>query len=221
MTVERPPYKVTLFDRYGPDALHRLMAFGYGVMVFGLVFGVSAALIGGMSILWFLIAVAAGAGTTAFALALVGGAEATWNRLMASGASTPYVEQFSYQQALVMQGKVDEALASFEAVIAESPTQVSARVKAAELYLRDSRDVQRAFELLKQAQRVPGLPAGDDVYISNRMADLLTGPLGKPGAALIELRRLIERHPDLPAAALAREAIARIKRSLAQPDDAH
>ena len=103
-------------------------------------------------------------------------------------------------------------------MIAESPEQVSARIKAAELYLRDNRNPTRAFELLKEAQRIPSITPGEDVYVSNRLADLLTGPLKKPGAALVELRRLVDRHPDLPAASHARAAIARIKETLITAD---
>lgn len=214
------PYKTTLFDRHGPDAIRRVLVFGYGLMVFGLVFGVAGALGAASIYLRLLAGLAAGAAAAGFAFYLSDGAGAAWNHLMAKGSTTPYVEQFSYQQALVMQGRVDDALASFEAVIAESPTQVTARIKAAELYLRDSRNPTRAAQLLKEAQGIREISAGEDVYVSNRLADLLAGPLGKPGAALAELRRLVDRHPDLPAAAHAREAIARIKATLLSADDA-
>ena len=46
---------------------------------------------------------------------------------MVEGAGTPYTEQFSQQQALVMQGKVEEALASFEVLISESPDSIDVR----------------------------------------------------------------------------------------------
>jgi tetratricopeptide (TPR) repeat protein len=213
------PYKSTLFDRLGPDAGHRVIAISYGFMVFLVVFVLWAAVGHGFGILAFFIAVAAGASTSSFALLLGGGAGGAYNHLMAKGSTTPYVEQFSYQQALVMQGRVEDALASYEAVIAESPAQVTARIKAAELYLRDARNPARAFELLKQAQAVAAISPGEDVYVSNRLADLLAGPLGKPGAALVELRRLVDRHPDLPAAGHARDAIARIKGSLLAADE--
>lgn len=220
MPTEPRPYKSTLFDRHGPDAVRRVLAVGYGLMVFGLLFGVSGTLMPGATVMRLVVSIAGAALTSGLAFYLSEGVGAAWNQIMYKGSSTPYVEQFSYQQSLVMQGRVDEALASFEAVIAEAPNQISARIKAAELYLRDSRDVTRACELLKQVQRIAEVTPGEDVYVSNRLADLLAGPLGKPGAALVELRRLVDRYPELPAATHAREAIARIKSSLMPAEDA-
>ena len=44
------------------------------------------------------------------------------------------------------------------------------------------------------------------------LIDLYLGPLADEGAALRELRRLVDTFPDSPAAAGARQAIAAIKR---------
>src|SRR5580765_7385511 len=109
-------YKPTLFDRHGPAAVQVVRAWGYGVMVFGLVTG---ALLSQVGFQWWVPVagvlsgvVAGGAGWAIGELA--GG---VWKRLSVDGASTPYTEQYSYQQSLVMRGQLDEALESFEAVI--------------------------------------------------------------------------------------------------------
>lgn len=205
-----PTYKPTLFDRHGPAAGEMLRAFGYGLMVFGLVAGV---LISRTGFHWwtFPIAVAAGigAGGAGWMLGeMVGGA---WKRIAVDGASTPYKEQYSYQQALVMQGRVDDAIESFEAVIAEKPVEVSPRIKAAELYAREKQNHRRAAELFREVQRIAGVGVGEDIYASNRLVDLYTGPLNEPGRALVELRRLAERYPGSPAAQHARDALATLK----------
>lgn len=215
---EPRPYKRTLFDRHGVDAEHYVRSSIFAGLVFVITVGLLLLATGS----WLISSGAAMVTTPAswlFMMGLAGSAGAVWNRLMVTGASTPAVEQFSYQQALVMQGRVDEALESFEAVIADQPEQVAARMRAAELYLRDGRNVQRAIDLLKQAQRVPTISAGEDIYVSNRLADLFVSPLNKPGAALAELRRLVDRYPALPAASLARDAIARIKSTLLQSQE--
>jgi tetratricopeptide (TPR) repeat protein len=138
---------------------------------------------------------------------------------MIDGSSTPYTEQYSEQQALVMQGKLDEALASFESVIKEKPESIDARIRAAELYARDKGNHQRAAELFRQAQRVPTIAHGQDVYVAHRLVDLFTGPLNEPRRALVELRRLIERYPLSAAADRARGALATLKaRHFAQGD---
>jgi TolA-binding protein len=131
-----------------------------------------------------------------------------------SGASTPYVDQFSYQQSLVMQGKVDEALASFESIITENPHRVDAHMRAGELYAAQKGNPRRAAELFRSAQAIPTISAGEDVYVTNRLVDLYTGPLGTPGRALIELRRLIDRYPGTVPASYARAALSKIKKEM-------
>jgi hypothetical protein len=179
-------------------------------MVFGFVAGT---LISQTGFRWWTFPVAGAAGVVAGGAGwmigeMVGGA---WRRITIDGTSTPYKEQYSYQQALVMQGRVDDALESFEAVIAEKPAEVSPRIKAAELYAREKHDHRRAAELFREVQRTAGVGVGEDIYASNRLVDLYTGPLNEPGRALVELRRLAERYPGSPAARHARDALARLK----------
>lgn len=207
---ERPVYKRTLFDRHGPAALDYIRAWSYGAMVFGLTAAVLTVRTG---FRWWAIPVGLAAGAAAGTLGLfiadaMGGA---WKHLMVDGSSTPYVEQYSRQQALVMQGKLDEALASFESIIKEEPSSVDARIRAAELYARDKGNHRRAAELLREAQRIPTITLGQDVYVCHRLVDLFVGPLNEPGRALVELRRLIECHPRSAAADRAREALAELK----------
>lgn len=204
-------YRRTIFDRHGPAALDRIRSVAYGGMVFGLTFGVLALKMG-LSVWTFVFALAAGVATAAVGMLLSRAAGDAWTAVAVSGGSTPYEEQYSYQQSLVMQGKVGEALGSFEELCAATPNAVEPRVRAAELYAKSADGARRAAELLRQAQKIPTITAGQDIYATNRLVDLLIGPLGDPGRALVELRRLIERYPTSNAAAHAREAIARLKR---------
>ena len=206
-------YRRTLFDRHGPAAVDRVRAFGYGLMVFGLTFGVLMLELGGLSLLTFMIALATACATGGATLLLSRFAGASWAAMTVNGSSTPYEEQYSYQQSLVMQGKLDEALESFETIIAASPHAIEPRIKAAELY-RQKRDAPRAAELFREVQRAPLVPPGRDIYATNQLVDLLIGPLGDPGRALVELRRLIDRYPASSAASLSREALVRIKSRL-------
>jgi hypothetical protein len=208
-------YQRTVFDRHGPVAVDRIRAMTYGSMVFGLTFG-AIALAGGRvsfaTVVWAAFAGGATAGATLFlSTAVAGGLE----RIAISGASTPYEDQYSYQDALVMQGKVSEALASYEDIIVTKPNDAAPRIRAAELYAREAEGVRRAAELLRAVQRLPDVPAGQDIYATNRLVDLLVGPLRDPGRAMVELRRLIERYPRTTAAAYAREALARLKQRAA------
>ena len=139
---------------------------------------------------------------------------------MPSGASTPYEDQFSYQDALAARGDVAGALESFEAVIAERPGVAAPRLKAAELYARQGGNPQRAAALFREVRDLPGVPRGDALFASSRLVDLYDGPLDDPGRALVELRRIIEVHPNTDLAAGARVALARIKaQRLAEPGE--
>jgi hypothetical protein len=207
---EPKEYKVTFFDRHGPEGLQHIKALGYGMMVFGLVFGT---LISRLGFHWWIpfVALAAGIVVGGMGFWLGEAAGATYKHLMVNGSSTPYVEQYSYQQALVMQGKLDEALESFEAVIAEKPGEVDPRMRAAELYDREKKNAIRAAELFRDVQRIETCPAGTFIYATNRLVDLYTGPLNQPGKALGELRKLIDKYPGTPAAEQARVGLATLK----------
>lgn len=203
-------YKPTLFDRHGPAAADYLQAAAYGAMVAGIAM-LALALEGLFSIWAMLASVVAGLAVFATAVGasrLVGG---TWRRFVVDGTSTPYKEQYSREQALVMQGRIDDALVSFEAIIAGDAAAVTARIRAAELYDRERGNAARAAELFRQAQNIPTCSTGERVYIAHRLVDLYTGALGQPRRALVELRRLIEQVPDHPAANQAREALTVLK----------
>lgn len=207
---EAREYKPTLFDRHGPAAADYLRAGAFGLMVTGSSIG-ALSLEGYFSIWTVLGSAAAGAIVFGFGIGVsqfVGGA---WKRVVVDGTSTPYTEQYSREESLVMQGRVDDALASFEAIIRDDPAAVTARIRAAELYDRERGNATRAAELFRQAQAIASCSTGERVYIAHRLVDLYTGPLNQPGRALVELRRLIDQFPNRPAAAQAREALAVLK----------
>lgn len=213
-------YRKTLFDRLGPDAGSVVRAIFYGVAVFGLCLPMFAAasqklehqMSFGWNALWvFFWSLMCGAGSSLGSLWLANATGGVWKRFAVDGTSTPYREQYSYQQSLVMRGRLHEALESFEAVMAEKPDAVDVRLRAAELYAREQRNHARAAELFREVQRSPTATPGEDIYASNRLVDLLTGPLDNPGRALAELRRIVDRYPASAAAAHARGAIAALK----------
>lgn len=132
-----------------------------------------------------------------------------------TGSSVPYDEQFSYQQAMAERGDIAGALESYEAVIVERPDAWTPRLRAAELYARGGRDPARAAELFRSVRDLPAAPRRDALFASFRLVDLYDGPLGDPGRALVELRRIVERFPGSTAADHARRAIPGLKAQLA------
>jgi tetratricopeptide (TPR) repeat protein len=213
-SLEKPPYRPTFGDRHGPDVGNLLRAFGYGVLIFGVTAGALTLELGhqGLSIIEVgIVAGCLGGGAGWLFSAAVG---RTWQHLFVDGSSTPYAEQYSLQQAMVMQGRVDEALRSFEQVIENEPDAISPRLKAAELYAAERKDYERAAELFRSVLRIPTITIGDNAYATNRLVDLLIGPLQNQGRAVVVLRRFIERYPASPAAAHARRSLADIKARL-------
>jgi len=216
---EPTEYKKTLFDRHGAAAADILRAWAYGLMVFGVAMGaISFSMAAGgasPTLMQWLealgISALLGAVTGGFGLLIARGAGKGWKHVMVDGSTTPYEEQYSREQSLVMRGQIDDALASFEAILQGNPDGVKPRVRAAELYAREKGNHVRAAQLLTEVQRIEAAGAGDFVYATHRLVDLYTGPLNEPGRAMVELRRLIERLPGTPAADQAREALATLK----------
>ena len=204
-----PEYKPTLFDRHGPIAELYVKSVGFGVLAFIITFAVTSV----HGVTWKTLLGSLGAGIMTGGLGPLLGylASRFASTVVYGGSSTPYVAQYSYQDSLIQQGRLSEALESFEALIAEQPTAADVRIRAAELYAKDENSVKRAAELFREIQRIDGVSIGNDVYATNRLVDLSIGPLDNPSRALVELRRLIDRYPRSTAAVHARETLAVLK----------
>jgi Tetratricopeptide repeat len=218
----RPSYKRTFMDRHGPEGAVRMKAafFGAIVFMFGLLmFGALASQQLHLDGFPFILVTLGGACTLAGAAMYLGmmtgkAAGDVAQYVTAGGSSTPYEEQFSQEQALVMQRDYAAALNLFEQRIAQSPGEPRVRIAAADLYMTFGQNPKRAAELYREVQRIPELTIGHDVYVSNKLADLFLGPLAEPGRALVEFRRLIERYPGSTAATHARTALANVKKGM-------
>lgn len=217
---ETPEYKRTWMDRVGGDAGYQMRAYGYGLQVFGIttgaVFLIMAQGGGRVSafsiVITLLISAAVGSLVTFMALKFASGSGAVMKAFtLPSGNSTPYEEQFSYQESMIARGDVDGALESFEAIIAECPDSVNVRLKAAEHYAARRRNPKRAAELFVEARKIAGVTSRDAIYATSRLIDLYDGPLDEPGRALVEMRRVIEQYPDSAVAKHARAALPSLK----------
>lgn len=209
----RPSYKPTFFDRHGPDGVLRIRAAAYALSVLGTILGVC--IVRGAPPLVTLVLCLTLPPLTLFgSLWLGNGAGKAMQYLTAGGSSTPYEEQYSQEQALVMRRDYAAALALFEHRIATAPGDARVLIAAADLYTTHGENPGRAAELYREVQRLPRVGTGQDVYASNKLADLFLGPLREPRRALVEFRRLIERYPGSTAAHHARLALANLKSDL-------
>jgi len=191
------------------------VVFGLSLVMFGVLFGLKLGYTGLTLVLMTLVS----AGTLSLAsmyFGLRGGQAAgdVMHYVTAGGSSTPYEDQFSQEQALVMQRDYAGAAALFEQRILDTPEDPRVLTAAADLYTTHAANPARAAELYRQVQRLPTATPGQDVYASNKLADLYLGPLEQPGRALVEFRRLIQRYPNSRTAEQARLALANLKQDV-------
>lgn len=209
-------YKRTFMDRMGPDGGAVFRAVVYGLPG-GIILGFALAAKGPGSGAWRILVVILGfVGGWAIASLLsyviaVGSGKSVLRFVAPSGETTPYQRTFSAQEALAVAGHVDEALASYEELIAADALDPEVRLAAAELYARTRANPRRAEALYRETRRLPGLAPVRDLWITNRLIDLYRGQLADEGRALVELRRIVERFPGSREARFARDAIARMK----------
>jgi Flp pilus assembly protein TadD len=130
-----------------------------------------------------------------------------------SGDRTPYEPQYSEQDAMVMRGNVAGALASFEEIILSSPNEPRPKLRAADLYVKNGQ-WDRAEALYRAVQRIPDVAAKDDIYATNRLADLYLQWPDREARALTELRKIIDKYPETDVAKRARTGLANLKSHL-------
>lgn len=215
----RSSYKISFFDRHGPDAALYLQAARFGFVVFGVslimcyVLGAQKLGLDGFSLIAFTLGGAATlSGLSMFVGLKLGSFAGTGaSHVYMGGSTTPYQDQFSQEQALVMQRDYAGALHLYEQKIQAQPGDSRVRLAAADLYGTLGDNPKRAAELYREVQRIPQVPTGQDVYASNKLADLYLGKLREPKRALVEFSRLIQRYPNSTASKNARLALDNLK----------
>lgn len=218
---EDDAYRRTAFDRHGPEAAHRNQILSSLIIPI-----VAGALIGGalgakkdlsppLIALSALIGAALLGGWWWFFVTRVshGAGKAFGEFIQPSGDRTPYEQQYSEQDAMVMRGNVAGALASFEEIILASPNEPRPKLRAADLYVKNGQ-WDRAEALYRAVQRIPDVAAKDDIYATNRLADLYLQWPDREARALTELRKIIDRYPDTELAQRARTGLANLKSHL-------
>jgi hypothetical protein len=212
-------YKRTYFDKYGPEAASFWKIASYLLVptVGGALTGITyfahqgystAGVIAG----GFVGAVLGGAGSALFVISMSEGAGGMFGAFIQPNHS-PHERQYSYQDAMVMRGDVDGALASYEEIILKAQDDPQPRIRAADLCAK-SQLRERAEALFRAVQRLPNVSPKDDIYASNRLVDLYLVWPGHETKGLRELRRLIDTYPETDVADRARAGLANLKSQL-------
>ncbi len=216
----RDEYKPTLFDRRGPEAAHFLQSVSSLIIpiVAGAFIGGGYAVQKGWSIALIVVSTIAGSLLFAFwwwffVTRVSHGAGRMFGEFIQPNAAGSYERQYSSEDALVMRGDVEGALASYEKIILEIPNDPQPRIRAAELYLKAGMR-ERAETLYRAVQRLPRVARKDDIYASNRLVDLYLAWPGHETKGLRELRRLIDTYPETDVAERARAGLVNLKSQL-------
>lgn len=216
----RDEYRRTIFDRHGPEAaqlVQTVSSLAIPVVAGALVGGALAARKGFPTLL---IVVSMFGGSLIFAVwwwffvtRLSHGAGRTFSEFLQPSAAGSYERQYSREDALVMRGDVEGALALYEKIILEAPNDAQPRLRAAELYVKTGMR-ERAELLYRAVQHLPRVAPKDDIYASNRLVDLYLAWPGHETKGLRELRRLIDTYPETDVAARARAGLVNLKGQL-------
>jgi tetratricopeptide (TPR) repeat protein len=139
--------------------------------------------------------------------------------MVLAGGNIPYAHQYSEQDALIAQGRIDDAVTSFRALIVGSPRDLEARLRLAALLAGPAgrrEDAEREFLEVRALAPSPQQTA----VLSNALIDLYRA-MGRRDDMMIELRRFARRFPDTRGGQAAADYLDRLRaEDVARPDAA-
>ncbi len=147
---------------------------------------------------------------------VIGGTASYLGRLYGGGSTgTPTPPSYWRAQALAVRGSPGEALEALEAEACSDPGDPGPCLRAATLCIEQLDDPQGALKWYKRARAAERITAQTDAYVSIRLVDLYE-TTGETGRAVVELRRLLERHPESQYAQSARARLRDLKTELGE-----
>jgi len=150
---------------------------------------------------------------------VIGGTANCLGRLYGGGSSgSPTPPSYWRAQALSVRGLHGEALEALEAEALGNPDDPGPCLRAAVLCVEELDDSEAAVEWYKRARSAQRITAQTDAYVSIRLVDLYE-TTGETGRAMVELRRLLERHPESLYARSARARLRDLKAELEESRD--
>ena len=129
------------------------------------------------------------------------------------GKDTPYVNQHSQIQAMVMRSDYAGAAAAYRQAMVENPADALAAEHLVQLARRELKDPELALWAAREAERRQ-VNAGRRVFYGMLAVELLRRDLNDPRRAVVELSRLIASYPDAPNAAALRAELEELKAGL-------
>ena len=196
------------------DRINRLRALVWSLVIFIVAVPIGL-LVGGFP--WGLLgaAVAAGlvyAGITGIAEAGVWTAGEIHNPRR---EIAPVRRDYSYAQSLAARGDFVGAIREYEVAVASVPTDPEPYLRIARIHRRNLGAAEDALLWFKRVRTEAEIGRGQELVVTQEIIEIYRDDLGTPARAIPELARLIDRFPDDPGVAAAREELARLRRELA------
>ena len=131
-----------------------------------------------------------------------------------SGGSTPHGEHYSQAEALAVRGHYEDAVAAYEALLAEHPDNPETYVRVARL-LRDKMGRAGAAAGWFRRALATKPAVGVELAISRELVELYRHKIGAPSKAAPLLARIAERFEGKPEGEWASNQLAEVKRLMA------
>lgn len=139
---------------------------------------------------------------------LLDGVASLFVSLVHAGGNIAPTKQYSAQDALVMQGRVADAIASYRELVAADPADLDARLRLASLLAKEGNDLESAERVyLEVRARAP--KAHQTAVLSNGLIDLYR-TMGRRDDLKLELGRFARRFPESREGKAAAEYLARL-----------
>jgi hypothetical protein len=149
-------------------------------------------------------------------LAIMVGSAVTRRYLGLTSDTTPPRREYSAAQALVAQGRYEEAAGAWEIAAAESGGHPEPYLALARLFRDQLGRPDDAAAWFRRARRDATLPPGHDLLVSQELIELYRTKLGQPQRAIPELARICARFPGTPNADAAERELAALRAQLAR-----
>ncbi|HEX9693167.1 MAG TPA: tetratricopeptide repeat protein [Gemmatimonadales bacterium] len=131
-----------------------------------------------------------------------------------SGSGTPYKGGYSQAEAHAAQGRYEDAITAYEAIVAEAPSDPEPYLRIARLYCNELSRLDDAAYWFRKVRREASLPSARDLAASRELIELYLGSEDR-NRAVPELARIIEKFPDTSERAWAEGLLTELRASSA------
>jgi hypothetical protein len=139
---------------------------------------------------------------------VAGGAGAVGHVVLAAG-NLPPAPSFSREEALVLQGRIEDARAGYEARLADDPGSIPVRLALAALHRDHRRDDAAAERVLLEVRALDRAGRAERT-VSNALIDLYERT-GRRGRLMAEYARFAARNPGTPEGQAAQRRLRELK----------